>query len=123
MPSWLIYLTGAGWAVSVVFGWLWLGARDDVAREQQLCNAEKLAAVAEAQKTARQAAQDASEQTIAGLVARIERERKAREIAIRAASEAEKRPERVRTVIRRVADANSCIDMPVPVDILDSMRD
>ena len=103
--------------------WLYLGARDDLAAELERCNADKLAAVVEAEKVAREATEAAMAVRIAELARQAALERSAREIAERARAEAEARPERVRTVIRRVADVDACISADVPRAVIDSLRD
>lgn len=117
-----LWLTIGGWTAAAVTGWLWLGARDDVARQTEACNTDKVAAVAEAERVARAAEREAADAEILRLNQRIADEANAREIAQEAARAAESRPPVVREVIRRVADANACMDTAIPADVIDAFR-
>lgn len=123
LSKYLPHATIAGWLAAALTGWLWLQARDDVAQQQEQCNREKVEAIAEAERVAREASEKAAAEAVAVLAQRLETETKARYVAAEAARIANSRPERVREVIRRVADADSCVDMPVPADIVGSLRD
>ena len=107
----------------VVMTGLYLDKRDDYASQVEACNAEKLLAVAEAERVTRQEADAAAAQRIADLKKQAESADRAREIAEEATRQAEARTPRVREVIREVAANDSCIDTRVPVELVDSLRD
>lgn len=121
MPLSLLLKFGPYAAIALLF-WLWLNARDDVASALEACNTRTAAAIAEAEKVTRETEREAAERQILELRALIESAENAREIAIQAAREAESRPVRVQEVVRRVADENLCIDLPLPAAVLDSLR-
>lgn len=111
-----------GYVGAAILLGLYMGAREDLAAEIERCNTEKLAAVQEATEALRDAQMAQYEARIAELEQMALDERKAREIAQEAARAAESRPEKVRTVIRRVADENACMDTSVPAPVLDELR-
>lgn len=63
----MIWLKVAPWAGCAVLMWLWLGARDDVAAAVGECNADKMAAVAQAESEVRQALEAAHARELAAL--------------------------------------------------------
>jgi len=102
---------------------LYLDKRDDYASAVESCNSDKLAAVAEAERITRDTIEAAAARNIAAAEQQAEAARRARAIAEEARRQAEARPERVREVIRRVADADACIDTAVHGELVDSLRD
>lgn len=116
-------VTIGGYAAALVLGWLWLGARDDVAAAIESCNTDKMRAISEAERITRETERAASDREILQLRQIISDAEKAREIAIRAAREAESRPVRVQEVVRRVADRDACIDLSLPDELVRSLRD
>lgn len=112
---------GLGGICLVLFGLL-LKANQKLGEEREACNARQLAAVAQAENEVRIAQQRAFEQRIAQLERNASLADQARAIAEAARIEAEQRPERVREVIRRVADLDACIDSPIDPDILERLR-
>ena len=115
-------IAAPGYVAAIILGWLWLEARENLASEIERCNTEKLSAVAEAERQAREATQSALSARIAQLEQSAEDAERAREIAIAAAREAESRPPEVREVIRRYIDTDACITTAIPDDILDGLR-
>jgi len=109
-------------ALGIVTG-LYLDKRDDYASAVESCNASKLLAIAEAERLARETVASAAARKAIQLERQVEAANRAREIAEEAQREAESRPERVRTIIRRVADADACIDTAIPAELADSLRD
>jgi len=102
---------------------LYLGKRDDLAKAIEQCNTDKMESIAAAGVIVQEA-------TVKGYEARIRQMEetalsavRARDIAIQARLEAESRPERVRTVIQRVANEDACITTPVHPDLLGCLRD
>ena len=118
----LRFLPYAGWPLAALLFFMWLNEREAVIEEREGCNVEHLQAALESEQAARAELVNVHNQEIQGLVEMLERERKATEIAEDAAEIAETRSERVRTVIKRVADEDACINTPVPDAITDSLR-
>jgi hypothetical protein len=119
-PSW--YVAGAASVGLVVMTNLYLGARDDLARQTEECNTDKITAIAEAEKVTREALAAAHRDALAQLARQAEAADRAREIAEEVAREAAARPVEVREVIREVYDEDQCLGAPVPGAILDSLR-
>ena len=121
-----------GWPIAAMLFWFWIGAKENLAAEVERCNADKLSAIAEAEQVAREATQRAAQQRISMLERQAERERKAREIAAQTASDAESRARGAQQTIRELMarapqesdiDPKDCLNVPVPGDIIDSLRD
>lgn len=72
LTSWQSTAVAAG--LAAVFFWLFLDAREDVAAAVERCNAQKLSAVAEAEKIARTAAERAAAAKLAQLEAQMAQE-------------------------------------------------
>lgn len=107
----------------VIMTGLYLDKRDDYAAAVESCNADKLVAIAQAERVTRETVEAAAARRIADLEQQTLDAGRARAIAEAAQREAEARPERVRTVIREVAANDSCIDTRVPDALVDSLRD
>ncbi len=120
-PSWIA--SGVGLMGSVMFFFLWLEAREDLAAQVEVCNREKLEAVVEAESLARRAERAAAERSILIANQLKEEAEQAVQDAQRAVDDAMARPPEVREVIRRVTVTENCLSQPVPADILDSLRD
>lgn len=118
----LKFLPYAGWPLAGLIFWFWLGVRDDLAAEIERCNTDKLAAVLEAERIASQAQREAADERIIQLTRQVELEKKAAAIANDAAIAAEARPVEVREVIKRVSDANLCLDTAIPSELIDALR-
>lgn len=110
------------YAAIAVFFWLWISAREDLATEIERCETEKAISIAEANRLGREAIQSALETRIAQLEQVAANADRAREIAEQARQEAESRPLRVQEVVRRVADRNACIDLPLPDELAQCLR-
>lgn len=117
-----IWVAAAGYAVAGVLLWLLLEAKEDLGAEIAQCNADKIMAIAEAERLTREAMQVAMDERVAQLEARLWDESNARRIAEEARVEAESRLPTVRTIIREVASENECIDTVVPDAVIDSLR-
>ena len=111
-----------GYAAAAVLFWLWLGARDDLASQIKQCNTQKITAVAEAERITREALQDASQAREEALAQRLRQVEIARQRATEAAEQAMNRPVEVREVIQRVTDPQSCLNQPVPDDVIVTLR-
>ena len=117
-----VWVSAGGYVLAGLLFWALLETREDLGEERAQCNADKLAAVAAAESTLREAEVAAYEDRIDQLEKLAADETAARAIAEEAARLAANQPERVRTVIREVASENSCIDTAVPDAVLDSLR-
>ena len=117
------WMTALGWGAAVGMGFLFVGAREELAAEIERCNTAKLAAVAEAERLVRVAVQAGLQEEIDRLLLQTERAERARQIAQEAARLAEARIPEVREIIREVANEDVCIDTAVPTAVLDSLRD
>ena len=115
------WLTVGGWAGTLMFFAMYLGIRDDLAAEVERCNTDKLAAVAAAERVARDAMAEAMGDALAERDRQLEAAERAREIAQEAARLAESRVPEVIEVIRESTDA--CITAAVPDNIVDRLRD
>ena len=78
---WIRLLPYAGWPLALFVGWLWIGAKEDLATEIERCNTDKMAAVAAAEKVTRETLQAAHDRKVAELVRQAESANRAREIA------------------------------------------
>jgi hypothetical protein len=112
----------APWVLLALMTGLYLDKRDDLARSVEACNRDKMASVAEAEALARRAVSDSLSQRIRQLELNAAVADEARAVAELARIEAESRPERVREVVRRVANSDACIDLDIPAELVDSLR-
>ena len=116
------FLPYAGWPLAAFTLWLYIGAREDVAQQIELCNTQKITAVAEAERVARESLETAMAIRSQRLREIAEQEQSARLILQDRIDELESKPAEIREVIRSVADENVCIDAVVPAAIVDSLR-
>jgi hypothetical protein len=121
LTSWQSTAIAAG--LAAVFFWLYVGAKSDLKAEIESCNTRIAELAVDAEREAGIAREKALQRQIAELEAINTAQTEALGIAAEAASEAARRPERVRTVIKEVASANACIDTVVPAAVVDSLRD
>jgi len=117
-----IFLKIAPVAALIMMTILYMGKRDELATEIEACNTRAMEGIAEAERITREATTSALEARLAQLEQISLDARKARDIAVQARIEAESRPEKVRTIVRRVADEDACIDSPVHPDLLGCLR-
>lgn len=115
--------TAGGYVLAAVLLWAYIDAKSDIKAEVARCNSEKLDAVHEASVALRNAQEAHFAARIAELEAITLQETRARQIAEEAALAARDRPERVRTVIREIADEDACLGAAVPDSIIRSLRD
>jgi len=116
------FLPYAGWPLAILFYFLWQGVQEDLADEINACEMAKMAMVAEASEAARKAQGAAFAKQIRELRLLAQDAEDALKIAEDARLAAEARPPEVREVIRRVADANACLNTDMPVELVDSLR-
>lgn len=116
-------VAGGGYVLAAMMFWLLIDAKQDLAAEIESCNTRAETAAREATEAATEARIAAYERQLDEAEELRQHEVRARQIAVKAATEAQNRPERVRTVIREVASENACIDTAVPAAVLDSLRD
>lgn len=117
-----MWATASTASLAIMTG-LYLDKRDDYAAAVDSCNASKLAAIAEAEQITRKTVEAATARRLADLERQKDSADRAREIAEQAQKEAESRPERVRTVIKEVSNANACLSTDLPVELVRSLRD
>ena len=117
-----LYVTAGGYLIAAFLFWLLLETKEDLGAEIAQCNADKMTAIAEAERVTRTALQDAMNREVARLEEILEAERNARMIAENRRLEAEARLPEVRTIIREVANEDACIDTSVPDAVLNSLR-
>ena len=100
---------------------LYVDAKQDLAAEIERCNASKLSEELEAERAVSAAQKAAHEHQIREMLEIVDRQRRAKEIAVEAAELAESRPAQIRTIIKRVADEEACIRTVVPAELVDSL--
>ncbi len=120
-------LGGIGAAAGFALAWFAASSYygDKIEQEITRCNADKLVSVAQAEKLAREATEEAAQAKIAQYARIAKSQQKAREIVAAALREAEAREPEIRTIVREIprdTDAQKCLDMPVPADLLRSLR-
>ncbi len=118
-----MWIKFAPWVACIVLGGLWLNARDAIIEEREGCNTSKVEEALEASHVVADAQKAAHEREIQDMLAIVERGRRAEAIALEAAELAESRPEKVRTIIKRVADEDACISAVVHDSVLDCVFD
>ena len=121
---WAKLLPYAGWPLAAMMFWFWLEGRENLAKEVERCNTDKIATVAEAEAAARRAIQASYAQRLRDLELEAQNEREARALAEMARLEAESKPPITRTIVREIANADpeSCLNAAVPAAIIDSVR-
>jgi hypothetical protein len=122
LRSFHAWATIGGYLLAALLFWAWINVKEDLASQREACNTAVQASAAQAQKVAREVSQAAFEARLAQKEAQITSERNAREIADRARLAAESRPERVKTVIRDSASSDRCLEMTIPINVIDSLR-
>jgi hypothetical protein len=124
LKNYRLWATIGGYILAAFLLYGYLGIRDDLAAQREACNTAVEASAREAEKVTREAAKAAFEARLAQKDAQVVSERKAREIADMARQAAESRPERVKTVIRELrGDANACLDIIVPAELVGGLRE
>jgi len=126
------FLPYAGWPLAAIIFWFWLEGKENLAREIERCNTDKMAAVAEAEALARTALQASLEQRLAELERMAQDAQIARNIAEAARLEAEAGAEDAQATIRRLmreAGENetvslemACLNTTVPADAISGLR-
>lgn len=121
-----------GYPLAIGLFWLWLEGRDTLAAQVESCNTDKIRAVADAEKTVREALQGAQERERTAATERLRRATEAAERAVAARLEAEQRAERARATIRRLMQEmdtdepieieQACLAVELPADLVDSLR-
>jgi hypothetical protein len=92
----------AGWPLAALFFWLLLEARQDVGEATEVCNTEKMAAVAEAERVTKETTEAAYERRLAEMEARAEDEREATALANMAREDAVRNAEAAQARIRQL---------------------
>ena len=132
MIPWARLIPWAGYGVAALMFWLWLGLKEDLARQVELCNQDKLRSVAEAENIAREALQEAHSRRLAQIEALVRAERDARKLAEMARSDAENEALAAQETIRammRDADNDetatieqACLNVNLPDAVVDGLR-
>ena len=132
MIPWARLIPWAGYGVAALMFWLWLGLKEDLARQVELCNQDKLRSVAEAENIAREALQEAHSRRLAQIEALVRAERDARKLAEMARADALAGAESAQNTIRRLmreAENNEtatiesvCLNADIPADALSGLR-
>ena len=132
MIPWARLIPWAGYGVAALLFWLWLGLKEDLARQVELCNQDKLRSVAEAENIAREALQEAHSRRLAQIEALVRAERDARKLAEMARSDAENEALAAQETIRammRDADNDetatieqACLNVNLPDAVVDGLR-
>ena len=132
MIPWARLIPWAGYGVAALLFWLWLGLKEDLARQVAECNQDKLRSVAEAENIAREALQEAHSRRLAQIEALVRAERDARKLAEMARSDAENEALAAQETIRammRDADNDetatieqACLNVNLPDAVVDGLR-
>ena len=131
MP-YLKLLPWAGWPIALMFFFFWLGLKEDLAQQVELCNQQKLETVATAERLAREALSEAHQRELDERAALLQDETEARRLADMAREVAEDGAIAAQETIRRLTEEargaenatieQVCLLTPVPDDILDDLR-
>ncbi len=118
-----MWIKFAPWIGCVVLGGLWLDARDAIIEEREGCNTSKVEEALEAKTEVATAKQAEHDRQIRELLEIVDRQRRAKEIAVEAAELAESRPAKVQTIIERITDEEACMGAVVPTVLVDGVFD
>lgn len=116
----LYVVGGLSLLANLLIGGMYLDKRDDLAREIERCNTDKMTSIAAAEKLTRETIEAATAKQMADLAALAAKEVVARQIAEDARKLAESRPEKIRIVIQKSEDG--CLLESVPLEILNELR-
>ena len=130
--SMIKYLPWIGWGLLMVMTSLYLGKRDELAESIELCNSQKLESIAQAEKIAREALQEAHSRRLSELEGLVLAESRARRIAEQARLAAESGATDAQNTIRRLtlearnAETRTieqeCLLVEVPSELLQDLR-
>ena len=122
----------AGWPLAAMMFFFWLGLKEDLAQQVELCNQQKLQSIMEAEKLTRETLQASLDKRLRELEALALSESRAREVAETARLAAEAGASDAQAIIRRLtAEAQGaedatleqvCLLTGVPADLLDGLR-
>lgn len=101
MP-YLKLLPWAGWPIALMFFFFWLGLKEDLAQQVELCNQQKLETVATAERLAREALSEAHQRELDERAALLQDETEARRLADMAREVAEDGAIAAQETIRRL---------------------
>ena len=126
------FLPYAGFPLAAVMFWFWLGVKEDLAQQVELCNQQKLVAVVEAERLTRETLQASLDGRLRELEALAQAETEARQLAEAARIAAESGAADAQATIRRLVDEaqgaedatieQTCLLTTVPADLLSGMR-
>lgn len=122
----------AGYGVAAIMFWFWLGLKEDLAQQIELCNQQKLQSVAEAEHLARESLQASLDKRLRELEALAVSESNARQMAEAARLAAESGANDAQATIRRLTEEarhaetatieQQCLTVSVDSSILASLR-
>lgn len=127
MMPWRLMLTAAGYVLAATLFWLLLEAREDIGEAVEKCNADKLLAVANAEKITRESVERAMASRLAQLARQRDAESRARALAeegrlraVEGASERERTIERLRAEAATddIPDSFESLNVFVPCGVL-----
>ena len=122
----------AGYGVAALMFWFWIGLKEDLAQQVELCNQQKLESVAEAERLTRTALQASLDRRLSELEGIAEAESNARQMAEAERQVASEAASDAQATIRRlIAEAETdetqtieqiCLLTDVPTAILDGLQ-
>jgi len=121
-----------GWPLAAAMFFLWLGLKEDLAQQIEICNQEKLESIAQAERLTREAVQMSLDRRLRELEAIALAESNARQAAETARAEAEAGATNAQNTIRRLmreaendetATIESvCLNVDIPASALSGLR-
>lgn len=119
-----------GWPIAALLFTFWLGLKEDLAQQVELCNQDKLQTIAVAERQAREALQGSYERRLTELEGIAMRESEARRSAEIAAEQASVGAAEAQATIRRLMRETgnessleeACLVVDVPALALDGLR-
>ena len=129
---WIKLIPWAGWPLAALMFFFWVGLKEDLAQQVEICNVQKLETIAAAERMSREALLNAREREQIERDSIIQAEREARLQANLARETAELKADEAQAIIRRLIEeagnnedatvAQVCLNTDVPDSILDSIR-
>lgn len=125
------YLPYVGWPIAVALFLFWLDGRENLAKEIERCNSDKLQSIAAAERAVRERLENAHAKELADAAHRLWKEQNARHIADAARHAAEKQAAEAQALIRDLMNEDSqdetdvgkaCMHIDVPADIVDRLQ-
>ena len=131
-PLFLKAIPWLGYPIALMFFFFWLGLKEDLAQQVELCNQQKLETVAIAERLAREALSEAHSRELAERASLLQDEQEARRLADMAREMAEDGAIAAQETIRRLqreaeTDENAtlaqlCLGADIDLAIIDGLR-